>query len=134
MRITLDLDDELYEALRAQVGAKKSDPPTKVNALVKALVAEFHKLHKDKSNRYFVVEGALRQALEKVFGTTVSTADELVRRVQNLSRVGIGEVTRPLTDGESIQLAEQANFWGQKPADYIQTTVDRVLNEALGRV
>jgi hypothetical protein len=103
-----------------------------VNKEIKRILETFVGVgHED---RYFVVEGDDRRALEAVFQTTIQDAKELVKKVQNMSIFGIGDATRPLTDGESIQLAEQAVFWGQTPAEFIKTTMDRVLDETLNRV
>jgi hypothetical protein len=131
MKVELTIDDELYEKLRKNCGAKK-DERALVSKEIKRVLAEFADVGTD--GRYFVVEGKDRQALEKVFQTTISTAAELIQKVQNMSIFGIGDATRPLTDGESIQLASQASFWGQTPAEFIKTTMDRVLDETLGRI
>jgi hypothetical protein len=129
MELKIQIPDDLYSRLKAANNGQHE----RVQKKIAGLVEEFHNVGSD-GYRYFVVDGANRRAIEKVFQTTIETADQLVRKVQNLSRVGIGDVHRPLTDGESIQLESQASFWGVPPSEFIQQTVDRVLDEALGRV
>lgn len=132
MKVELNIPDDLYERLVARSKAGKHEQ-LKINNHIRKVLADFVDVGKD-GHRYFIVEGDQRRQLEKVFQTTIETPDQLIRKVQNLSRVGIGDVNRPLTDGESIQLEEQAAFWGQSGAEYMKTTVERVLDETLNRV
>jgi hypothetical protein len=132
VKIELNIPDDLYERLVSRSKAGKHEQ-LKINNHIRKVLQDFVDVGRD-GTRYFIVEGDMRRQLEKVFQTTIETPDQLVRKVQNLSRVGIGNVERPLTDGESIQMEEQANFWGQTPAEFIKTTMERVLDETLNRV
>lgn len=133
MKVTLNIDDDLYEKIVKQVRAKKGET-LKVNNRIREIIEEFADLLADPTDRYIVLHGNMRREVEKIFQTTIESADHLVTKLQGLSRFGIGEVIRPLTEGESIQLMTQANFWGQKPAEFVETTMNRVLDETLGRV
>lgn len=130
MRVEINIDDALYEKLRKLAKATKDDRQA-VNAEIRQILDTFAGVDKE---RYILVEKEERRRLEKVFRTTIEDSKQLCQKVENMSIFGIGDATRPLTDGESIQLAEQATFWGQTPAEFIKTTMDRVLDETLGRV
>ena len=132
MRVTIDIPDELYASLKKRCKETKPDR-TAINGRIREVLKEFNPAGAD-GQRYFLVEGKERQRLEKVFQTTVSSAEELAKRVENLSQVGIGDAVRALGPGESIQLTEQARFWGQTPKEYIENTVNRVMDEALNRI
>lgn len=132
MRVTIDIPDDLYAELKQRCKEVKPDKAA-VNARIRTVLQTFNAVGKD-NQRYFIVEGDERRRLEAVFQTTVETADELATRVESLSRVGIGDAVRPLSPGESIQLGEQARFWGQTPGEFIEHTVQRVMDEALNRV
>ena len=132
MRVTIDIPDELYADLKKRCTEPKSDK-TAVNNRIRAVLKEFNTVGSD-GHRYFLVDGKERRRLEKVFQTTVSSAEELATRVEGLSQVGIGDSVRALSPGESIQLTEQAKFWGQTPGEFSENTVNRVLDETLNRI
>lgn len=132
MRVTIDIPDGLYADLKKRC---KEPRPSKaeVNDRIREVLKEFNAVGAD-GQRYFLVAGKERQQLERVFQTTISSAEELAKRVEILSQVGIGDAVRALGPGESIQLTEQAQFWGQTPKEYIENTVNRVMDEVLNRV
>ena len=131
MKVELTIKDDLYERLRKVAGAKK-DERMVVNTEIKRILETF--VGVGHGDRYVLVEGDDRRKLEAIVQTTINSSDELVKKIQNMSIFGIGDATRPLTDGESIQLRETASFWGQTPAEFIMTTMNRVLDETLNRV
>jgi len=131
MRVTIDINDDLYQSLKARSGGDKGK--AEVNKRIKAVLGEFNPVGAD-GNRYFVVEGEDRQGIEAIFETTVSDAPALIKHIGHLSTVGIGEVTQHLTEGQSRQMTEQAQFWGQTGAEYFKSTMEKVLDETLGRV
>ena len=87
-----------------------------------------------RKDRWFVVGGDQRRRLEAVFQTTCADSKELADRVETLNRFGLGDVTRPLSTGEALTIKEMAGFHGLDGPGFLKQTVDRVLDETLGRI
>jgi fructose-1-phosphate kinase PfkB-like protein len=87
-----------------------------------------------KNDRVVVILAPERRELEAQFQTTVEDAADLVAKVKRLSSVGVGNIIRPLTAGESVSLSDQARFHGWSEEMWFKNFADQVINEVLGRI
>jgi len=132
MRITIDLSDEMHEDLKRHCKEPKPDKAA-VNREIRGRLERVKDVDLVK-DRWFIVGGDQRRRLEAVFQTTCADAKELADRVEVLNRVGLGDCTRPLSSGEALTINEMAGFHGLAGVDFLKQTVDRVLDETLGRI
>jgi hypothetical protein len=129
MKLTIDVSEKVYETLLERAPTKDSKGVEKVAAKVTERFADV-----PDSDRVLVLRAPARRAIEAVFQTTVDSPEDLVDKVTRLSAVGIGEVVRPLTVGETIALKEQAYFHGYPVAEWHKIVCDQILQEVMGRV
>ena len=128
MKLTLSLDDDLFDAYKAMgTGAIQSTTAAIVSQLRRFASVSPH-------DRALVLYGDDRRAVEAVFQISISTGAELAKRIQGLAKFQIGDVIRPFTEGELITLAEQARFHGRAPADYARMVADDVVARTLDRI
>lgn len=127
-KLTLTVEDDVFETLKADA------------ALPRAKTVEQEAAHRlkrfadvNRSKRVLVIPSDLRQQLEAIIGASIGDAADLVRQVKNLSCVKIGLIERPLTDGESIRLREQAAFHGQDPDTYAKLVIEEVFARLFDR-
>jgi plasmid stability protein len=127
-RITVTLDDDTYDQL-------KSDAAVHPARSVEAEAAHRIKrcIEVNRSRRNLFLNPTQRQALELLVGVSISDADDLLKRIKNLSCVKVGLIERPLSDGESIRLREQASFHGQTPDQFLKMVLDEQINRAMDR-
>lgn len=129
MKITLSLDDDLYDLFKAQ--AKNKNKQGVEDEILERL-ERFKNIPRD--DRAICVFGKDRQDLEKIFQTTVDSPKDLIGKVQRLCSVTVGPIDRPLTAGELTTLKTQAEFAGLPPDEYFRSFANRVIDEALGRI
>jgi fructose-1-phosphate kinase PfkB-like protein len=129
MKLTIVVADETYDLLLTR-SATKTQQGAEIAAA--EVVKRFASVPKD--DRVLVVLAPERRELEKSFQTTVENAADLVEKVRRLSSVGIGDVVRPLTPGESIALKDQASFHGWTPEQWFKNIADQVMEEVMGRI
>jgi hypothetical protein len=127
MKLTIQIPDDLYDAIKKQ--AKGTYPKD-----VEAEVLHRLTLLKDvpHTDRFILLFGAERKALEAVFQTTVDDASDLVRKVHHMGLFRFGEVEFPLTPEELAFLGEQARFFGLDPHEHITRTGRQVLDQLTG--
>jgi len=67
----------------------------------------------DPKDRYVMLGGDNRRAIEAVFETIIDTPEKLVRLVTRLNNFKIGDIQVNFTDDELMRLDQQAKFHGR---------------------
>jgi hypothetical protein len=129
MKLQIDVSEKAYEMLLERAPTKDSKGVEKVAAKV---VERFGDV--PESDRIVVLRAPTRRALEAIFQTTIDSPEDLVAKVQKLSSLGLGPITRALTAGESLTLREQARFHGFSVEEWYNTVCNQIIEELLGRV
>ena len=129
MKLNVVVSDATYEKLLARSVTK-----TQQGAEISAAETLERFANVPKSDRVLVVLAPERRELETQFQTTIEDPADLVAKVKRLSSVGVGNIVRPLTAGESVALADQARFHGWEPEMWFKNFADQVIEEVLGRI
>jgi len=85
-------------------------------------------------DRYFVVFGDVRRAIEAVFGTTIENGEKLLKLIKNLNSVKISGVEVNFTEDEMARLAMQATFHGRSTEVYIKEMITELKDKMLEKV
>ena len=128
MRVTIDLPDDLYQALAKQATTKKV---LDVNKRIKEILAEFHTVAV-KGDRFVILKGKPRLDIERVLESTVHSGEELAIKVKNMSTVKVGDIACDFNETEQRQIQAQAEFWGEPPAAYVKRVAKEAFQVALG--
>lgn len=88
----------------------------------------------EKSDRYIVLSGDGRRAIEQVFQTTVDDQAKLVKLVQNMNSVKLGDVHMEFSQDQLERLKAQAGFHGRTTEQFIKETVDELKSMMLEKV
>lgn len=88
----------------------------------------------DKEDRTILVAGDTRRALEAVFMTTIDDSNKLLKLVQNMNTVKLGDVEMSFSSDQLDRLAMQAKFHGRTTEQYIRETVTELTAAMLERV
>ena len=128
MRVTIDIPDELYDAVQAKADSKdKAD----VNKRIRSVLQAFNDVE-EKGDRYIILKGESRREVERILESTITSGEELARKLKNLSVVSIGESTIEFNETEQRQIHSQAQFWSETPEVYIERVMREAFNTALG--
>lgn len=128
MRVTIDIPDELYTAVQVKADSKdKAD----VNKRIRSVLKAFNDVE-EKGDRYIILKGESRREVERILESTVTSGEELARKLKNLSVVSIGESTIEFNETEQRQIHSQAQFWSETPEVYIERVMREAFNTALG--
>lgn len=125
MKINLSIPDELFE-----IYVKKFGLPAAYNRMRQAI-----EIFKDveASDRAIVVAADNRRAIEAVFQTTIDDAPKLVKLIQNMSRVSLGNVNMEFSSDQLARMEAQAGFHGRTLEQYIRETVKELKETMLER-
>lgn len=125
MKVNLSMPDSLYEKMVIRFGI-----PQCYRKMTNAI-----ELCQDieKEDRVVLLCGDARRAIEKVFQTTLDSPEKLVKLVQNLSRVAIGDVDIEFTADQLERLKAQAGFHGRTLEVYMRETIDELKAAMLER-
>lgn len=86
------------------------------------------------NDRIITLRASDRQALEKIFQTTIESAAQLIDKVRRLSLVKIGEVAYNFNHEELARIDMQAQFHGKTREEFIAQTVKDTIEHLLGLV
>ena len=128
MRVTIDLPDDLYTSLQKQAENKEK---SSVNKRIRSILEDFHEVE-EPGDRYVILKGSDRRAVEYVLEGTVHNGEELAHRVKNMGVVRVGEVEIGFTETQMRQIQGQVEFWGKPAPEYIKGVVVDAFNLALG--
>jgi hypothetical protein len=100
VKITLQLDDDLYAAYASEAGKRKVS--------VQALLGERLEKFREATDRALVVTEQDRRKLEALFGKAISGVPKLLEIAERWARVTIGDVHVEATPAQLEELARQA--------------------------
>jgi hypothetical protein len=125
MKLTLTLPDDLAETYQKEAEAAQLS----LESVIGRRLLRF----KDFKNaeRIIVLAGKDRQAIEAIFQIPIEQPADLVRKCQNLAKVGFGPVHREFSPGEMIRLRERAGFLNWPVEKFIEHESTRVWEELL---
>ena len=129
MKLTLSLPDDFYDRL---VALAKARHVTVQTFLAEALVALDPLL--DPTARAIVLDAPTRVALEAALHRSLRTPEELVRAVEGLARVKIGEIAFPLTAVQADEIRRKAEANGRSYEDYAALVIRQIAQEFLATV
>lgn len=126
MKVNITMPDALFEEYVVKFGL-----PAAYHRMREAI-----ELFKDvkKDDRVVLLDGDNRRAIEAVFQTTVDNAPKLVKLVQNMNTVKLGNVDMQFSQDQMERLAAQASFHGRTTEQYIRETVLELKEAMLERV
>lgn len=128
MKITLSIPDDLHEALLLKAGdAAKFDAH-----IVWALTRFGAEL--SKHERFILLKGKDRQAVEHVFQTTIADVGDLLLKLKHLALFKMGPVERVLDASELAILKDQALFHGRSPEAYLTDVANDIISRTIGHI
>lgn len=126
MKFNISIPDSLFEKYVKNYGL-----PAAYNRMRQALeLCQDIQVH----DRAILVTGDDRRALEAVFETTIDDSTKLVKLVQNVTRVRLGNVDIGFSDDQLVRLDMQAKFHGRTTEQYIKETIEELKATMLERV
>lgn len=129
MRVTIDLPDDLFENLVAHCPEAKPDKAA-VNREIRGRLERLTEVNL-KHDRWFIVGGDDRRKLEAIFQTSVVDSADLAKRTERLNQFGLGDLVRPMTDGEALMVQERAGIYGIEGAVYLRQILDKTFEDVL---
>lgn len=126
MLINLKIDDALMEAYVQKWGIPGC------YSQMKQAIAAYRDV--DKSDRVLLLSGDARRAVEHVFQTTLDTPEKLVKLVQNMNTVKVGNVDMEFSQDQLERLQMQASFYGKTTEEYIKEQVAEIKYAMLEKV
>ena len=127
MRLTIQLDDDLYEDYLKQAGSEETVPEE-----IAARLAAFSKV--DPNRRNLVLHGQSLQDLEQVMEHPIADTDQLIRELKTFRTFRIGSIEVKLTEDELTRLQGMAEFHGKSSDEFLKDTIDEVMGYVLERV
>lgn len=126
MKINLSIPDELFETY-----VKKFGLPAAYNRMRQAI-----EIFKDVevSDRAIVVAADNRRAIEAIFQTTIDDAPKLVKLIQNMNTIKLGNVEMGFTAEEYARLQMQATFHGRTLETFVREMVMELKDMMLEKV
>lgn len=125
MKISLSIPDELYETYIKKFGIQGAH-----NRMKQAIDAY---KEVELSDRAIIVASDNRRAIEAVFQTTIDDAPKLVKLIQNMSRVSLGNIDMEFSSDQLARMEAQAGFHGRTLEQYIRETVKELKETMLER-
>lgn len=123
MIVTFPIPDELY----AQYAAFNPSNPRQ--ALQKQL-ERFKEV--ETKDRVLLVRGEALRQLEALHGVPLEDPTDLVKWVEKLAHLKIGDAMVPLREGVRKRLETEAAFYKKPTDEYIRERAVRALDEVLG--
>lgn len=126
MVINLKIPDELFEHYVKKFGLPRS------YQIMKMAVEQYKDV--DLNDRYLMLAGDDRRAVEAVLGTTIETPAKLIKLISNMNHFKIGDVQVNFTDDELARLSMQATFHGRTMDTYIREMASEIKDRMLEKV
>lgn len=123
MKIALTIPDELYDHFVKKHGVSKA------HQVMRQTLEHFKDV--DETDRYLVLAGDDRRAIEAIFQTTMDTPAKFIKVLKNMSTAQLGPVEIAFTDDELQRLKAQAVFHGRTLDQYITETATELKNRMM---
>lgn len=88
----------------------------------------------DPKDRYVMLGGDQRRAVEAIFQTVIDTPEKLVKLVTRLNNFKIGDVQVNFTDDELMRMDQQAQFHGRTRQQFMFEMADEIKNRMLENI
>lgn len=126
MELKFKIQDEVYETYVKRYGVKGTyDRMRKVLEEMQYV---------DASDRYILLSGDARRAVEAIFQKVISTPDELVKLTARLNAVSIAGAQMTFTSDELERIKEQASFFSKTTEEFIMDMILEIKAAFLERV
>ncbi len=124
MKLSFNVPDQVYEKYVVKFGVSGA------YQRMRKVLEEMQDV--DPSDRYILVAGDDRRAIEKIFQTTIETASGLAKKVARLNAVNIEGARMDFTSDELERIRDQASFHGRTfeafLIEMLSEMKDRMLN------
>lgn len=122
----LKIDDDLFEHFVRKFGIPKC------YTMMKKAIAAMKDV--DDHDRYLMIAGDDRRAIEEVFQTTIDTPEKLARLIGNLNKVKIGGIEHGFSADELARLDMQATFHGRTREVFLREMIKEIADRMLEQV
>ncbi len=126
MKLNFTIPDETYEAYVLKFGVAGT------YQRMRKVLEEMKNV--DPSDRYILVAGDDRRAIEKIFQTTIETASGLAKKVARLNAVNIADARMEFTSDELERIREQATFHGKPFEQFLVEMIAEIKDHFLDKV
>jgi hypothetical protein len=126
MQLKFNLSDQVYEDYVLRFGVQGT------YQRMRKVLEEMQGV--DPADRYFIVAGDDRRAVEKVFQTTIGDSKQLARAVERLNAVSIEGTKMEFTSEELERIRMQATFHGKVFEQFLEDMVAEIKGEFLNRI
>ena len=124
MQISLKMEDSLYNDYLTQYGS-----PMHYKKMKDAIEA-----FKPVKDRYLILHGEGRRAIEQIFQTTIDDPQRLERLIKNLCSVQIGPVEVQFTADQLARMDMQARFFGKSTEEFVKETIEELIRRFMEEV
>ncbi len=126
MQLKFNIPDSVYERYVVKFGV------TGAYQRMRKVLEEMQDV--DPSDRYFIVFGDDRRAIEKIFQTTVESAAQLHKKVARLNAVSIEGTKMEFTSDELERIREQATFHGKTFEGFLVDMIAEIKDHFLDKI
>lgn len=118
MKLSFTVPDSVYERYVVKFGVSGA------YQRMRKVLEEMQEV--DPSDRYFIVHGDDRRAIEKIFQLTIADSAQLAKMVARLNAVSIEGTRMDFTTDELQRIKDQASFHGKT---YEQFLIDMLAEQ-----
>lgn len=126
MIMSLKIPDSLYQHYYDKYGKDA------FQAKMKESIEFFKDL--DKNDRFVLINGKERRALEAIFEMPIENSTDLARKCQKLANFKIGDIGISFTTDELAQIDAQAGFLGETRETFMTRMAEEIKLRMLERV
>lgn len=126
MYVRLKISDDLMDKYSKKFGL------TGAYDMMRRAIEQYQDV--DKDDRVVLLGGDNRRAVEAIFQTTVDDSAKLVKLVQNMNSVKLGNVEMGFTADEYARLSMQATFHGRTLETFVREMVTEIKDRMLEKV
>lgn len=126
MQLKFNLSDNVYEQFVLKFGVQGTYQ--RMRKILEEMVSV------DPNDRYIIITGDPRRAIEKVFETTLDTPEKLVKLIQRLNEVSVEGVAMTFTTEELARIDQQAVFQDKTREAFLLNMLSDVKNYMLDQV
>lgn len=126
MQLKFNIGDNLYEQFVLKFGVQGTYQ--RMRKILEEMVSV------DPNDRYVILAGDPRRAIEKIFGTTIDDGPKLAKLVTRLNSVEIAGASMEFTDDELARIDMQAIFHGKPRQQFILEMVGEIKDRMLEQI
>lgn len=126
MQLKFNIGDSLYETYVLKFGVQGT------YQRMRKVLEEMSGV--DSNDRYVILAGDPRRAIEKIFGTTIDDGPKLAKLVAKLNSVEIAGASMEFTDDELARIDMQATFHGKPRQKFILEMVGEIKDRMLEQI